>query len=191
MRLTLDLTKAVLPDVRILWREGDEALIRQSNGESMVEGGVDLRVRHISRPPLQPVLANDDRTPFSRLNILRNEQNAGGEDARPNVQHHFIAEEFRLVKNEPRARVRRHAGVGKPPDHLVPDVVAHGFGRALPLFGGGGIPPRPECQPVLLRFPDQGLRMRHQLIELPVEPDSRIEVLPQVARRFAFGGRRP
>jgi hypothetical protein len=33
--------------------------------------------------------------------------------------------------------------------------------------------------------------MRHQLIELPVEPDSRIEVLAQVAWWFAFGQRRP
>src|SRR5215467_8016281 len=98
MRLTLDLPKAVLPDVRILWREGDEALVRQPNGESMVEGGVDLRIRHISRPPLEPVLANDIGTPFSVLNILRNEENAVREDARPNVQYHFVAEEFRLVE---------------------------------------------------------------------------------------------
>src|SRR5215472_13806691 len=139
MRLTLDLTKAVLPDVRILWREGDEALVRQPNGESMVEGGVDLRIRNISRPPLQPVLANDDGTPFPRLNILRNEQNAVSEYVRPNVQHHFVPEEFRLVENEPRARVRRPARVGKPPDHLIPDVVPHGFSRTLPLFGGRGI----------------------------------------------------
>ena len=43
--------------------------------------------------------------------ILRHQQNAVGEDVRPDIQHHFVAAKLRLIVDQPRARIGRHGWV--------------------------------------------------------------------------------
>src|SRR5215467_3881192 len=131
MRFTLDLTKAVLPDIGVLRRERDESLVRKPGSECVIVGGVDVRVRHITRPSLQPVLANDNRTLLSWPDILRHQKDAIGENTGPNVQRDLVSPELRFIENEPGAWICRHTRIGNPSDYLVPDVIAHWLGCGL------------------------------------------------------------
>src|SRR5580704_4902900 len=124
MTLTLDQPEAILADIGILGRERYESFFCQPDREPMIVRRIDFRISHLPRVPLQTVLADHYWPPLTRLDILGDKQNPVSEDSGPHIQHHFITAKFWLVENQPRLGVGRHAGIGKPSDHLVPKVRA-------------------------------------------------------------------
>ena len=77
----------------------------------LVVGRVDfLGIGHVGGPAFEPMLADDDRPPLARLDVLGHQQNAVGEHVGKHVEHDFVAGVQRLVVNLPRCA--RPAAVG-------------------------------------------------------------------------------
>jgi hypothetical protein len=185
MALALDQAEAVLADVWVLRRERDEALFGQPDGILVVVMRIDLGIHHLLRTALQAMLADHHGAPFARPDILGHEQNPVGENAGPDIQHHFVPAIFRLVEDQPRSRIGRYAGIGKSADHLVPNVLAHRLRGLMPCLRRRRVRLRPEGLASLFRAADQSLRMRDELIELAVKADRGIEIAAKIRGRAA------
>src|SRR5579885_3211895 len=89
-------TVAVLSAVEVVRGEGDETLLGQARGEVVIVGVVAFH--HLAREALAPMLADHHGPALAGANVLGHEQDAPGEDVRPDVQHHFVAGVlFRIV----------------------------------------------------------------------------------------------
>ena len=106
---SLDDAEAVLADVGILRREGDEALLGQPRGEGVIERDDPGRIGDVGGRPSSPCWQTTTGAPLARPDVLRHQQHAVGEDLGPDVQHHFVAAELRRVVDQPRARIGRQA----------------------------------------------------------------------------------
>ena len=198
IRLPLQHPEIVLPPIRIMRRERDEAALRQLRRKrAVITEPAALRVlRHrVLRHALQPVLTHHHRSPLARLQIFRHQQIAPRHHARPHVQHHLVARPFRLIINLPRARIRRLIRRGQTPDHLAPQILLKRPPRRHPVIRRR----RPHLVPKplrahLLRPPHQLLRERLQLAHLPQLPPRHIHTRAQLhrpRRRQLIQPRRP
>src|SRR5262245_2602954 len=99
MAPTLDHAETILSNVGVLWSEGDEPLFGEPHCIAVIVVAVDLGIGYVGRPALEPVLAYHDGTPLPGGNILRHEENALGEDAGPNIEHHLVSAIFWLIED--------------------------------------------------------------------------------------------
>src|SRR3954471_18506403 len=104
MTSSLDLPETILADVRILRAERDESFFREPNREAVIVVRINLRIGGLGGAALPAMLANDDRPSLAGANVFRYEQNPIGEYAGPDIEHHFVTPELRLVVNQFRAR---------------------------------------------------------------------------------------
>ena len=94
--LALQDAEVVPADVGVLGGEDDEALVGECRAERVVQASCSRIDDHV-RPAFQPVLADDHRPPFARLEILGQEQHAVGEHVGVDVEHDLVAGPLRLV----------------------------------------------------------------------------------------------
>src|SRR5207244_10108781 len=91
MPLALNHPEAVLEDVRVLRRIGDEALFSQLGGETVVIMRVRFRIGGVGGTTFETVLAYHNRALLARLDVFRYQQDSVGENARPHIQHYLVA----------------------------------------------------------------------------------------------------
>ena len=65
VRQALEHAEVVAPDIRVLWRVGDEALLHELHGELVV--GALPRVDRLAGCPFEPMLADDHRALLTGL----------------------------------------------------------------------------------------------------------------------------
>ena len=114
--LALQRAEAVLEDVQVLRREGDEAALGQLGGEVVI-GRVVAR-DDVLGTPFQAVLADDDRPPLARLKVLRHQQNAVGDHVGKDIEHHLVAGPRRRVVGLARAGIGGQTRLVERADHL-------------------------------------------------------------------------
>ena len=135
---------------------------------------VDARVGDVPGAAFEPVLADDNRTPFAFLYVLGHEQNTESKDIGVNVQHDFVAEVLWLVENETAARIGGHAGIGKLANNFLPEVAPILACALVPRLDARFVDFRPEGRSAEFAFPHQILGMREQLVILALEARFRI-----------------
>jgi hypothetical protein len=96
----------------------------------------DLRVDDVLGAPLQAVLADDDRPALAGLEVLRQEQDAGGDDVRIDVELHAVARPLGSSYSRTAFGFRGPEAVGEAADQLLVEGPAIGFGRLGPPRGG-------------------------------------------------------
>ena len=167
LRLALDLPEGGLADVRVLRRVDDVAQFDEPAREVVVDRPL-LDVDGVGRPPFEAVLAHDHRPLLAGLQVLRQQQDAVGEHVRVHVEHHLVAGPGLLVVHLPRARVERHRRLGQLADHLGVEVVAVPLARLLPRLERLGVGLLPELLAGRVRVAPELLRVRDELVELPL-----------------------
>ena len=90
---------------------------------------------HIFGDARASVLADDDRAPLARLQILGHQQDAPGKHIGPHVERHFIAIPLLCVVDLARSRIERQERLLKPSQDLFRQVLAIRFGRFDELVG--------------------------------------------------------
>src|SRR5262249_52374822 len=116
--------------------------------------------------------------PLPGLEVLRQEQDAVGEDVREDVEHDLVAGPVRLIVELPGAGVDRHRRVRELADDLAVEVVPIPLAGLLPLLRGGGVGLLPELLADPVRVPPELLRERDELVELPLAtclPEAQID----------------
>jgi hypothetical protein len=170
--LPLQGAEAVPKDVRVLRRVGDEAALGQLRRVHVIRRVIDLGIGHVLRAPLQPVLADHDRPPLARLDVLGQKQNAVSNHVRENVEHDFVASVFRLVVNLSRAGISGGERQVEAADDFVVEVLAIGLGTFLVGVERGVVHVLEGGAADVFRFTHQLLRVLEQLVELPLLPVS-------------------
>src|SRR3954453_11101783 len=103
--LALKGTKAIREDIEVLRREGDETAIGQLSRKALVIlGAIAFLEEDILRPAFESVLANNHGTLLALLQILRQQQNAIGDDIGEDFENNLMADPFLLVVGLARAR---------------------------------------------------------------------------------------
>ena len=165
--LALQRAKLIAEDVGILRRENDKATLGQPAGK-LVVGGVDLLgIGHVGGPPLKAVLANDDRTLFTRLDPFGHKQNAVGEHVGKTSSTTSWPEYSGLVVNLPRSCGRRQPVLLEAADHGVIKMLAIALRGGFPLFhvARGAIGRAHHCVARGLALAQQVLRVVVDLVE--------------------------
>src|ERR1035441_8174022 len=183
MALALQQPKAIPAYVWILRRVHDEAFFSQTRAPVAGPTVIRVGIGDGLRTPFQAVLAHNYGTAFAGLKVLGQQQNAVREYVWPDVQNHFVAAEFRMVIDEPCARIHWPTRSGQPSNDLVPDVIAIELGRFLPSLRRRGVEFCPELLAPLRGFPNEPLCVVYPGVKLPVHA-----VVPIRAGMGTLGG---
>jgi hypothetical protein len=135
---------------------------------------IDLGIGDIRRSTLQSMLADHHRTLLARLQVFGQQQDAVGEDIGPDVEHHLVPPELRLLEDQSRPRRRRQRGIGHAADDIVPDGLPINLRRLPPALVGRGIGLGPELSAPARGFADEFLREPAHLAELAQPPRGRV-----------------
>ena len=133
--LPLEGPKSIATAVGILGCVGDEATIRQLVSEcGVVIESLDRSRNGIHRHSLQPVLTDDDRSPFAWCQIFGKQQDSTGNDVGVNIQDDLVSPVAGFIQQQPGPRIERHRRWRQATDQFVIDHLTIRFGGRLPLL---------------------------------------------------------
>src|ERR687897_545523 len=100
MSSSLNHSKTILTNVRILRGKSNESFFGQPDSVAMIVVAIDFRICDVRRPSFQSMLADHNRAPLARGDAFGYQKNAVREYAGPDVQHDFIPAKLWLVVDQ-------------------------------------------------------------------------------------------